>query len=430
MPVDPYDDRSGVPAGDPFEDRLSAALQATGSTFDTDRAALAAGGAARGRRRQLLRRTAVVGSVAGIALVGVGGALLVPWGGSSAAQPSSVAAQPRPAGSKSSPSPSPSPAVFSRDDMIRTLEKLLPGGTFSGQDGRGTDGRFPPSAQVVFDDGKGASAVSVGVDRVQPGSDQARQATQCPDKVFTLFDACTTTHLADGSVLMVLQGYEYPDKREDTKMWTAELITPAGQHISVQEWNAAAEKGSPVTRPEPALSVARLTEVATAKEWREVADARPAPEEPSAPSAPAPPEPDGKAIVRTLTGLLPKGMKVVTKSADDTEFAYLVLDDGKGRSYVQINVQPRMSDLAGELFGGAEKLPDGTLVTSRQGPGEKGGSGVVMWTVDTLRTDGLRVVISGFNAAGQQTDATRATPALTMKQLRTIAVSPKWRTLG
>ncbi|MFE2583548.1 hypothetical protein ACFXGE_26555, partial [Streptomyces sp. NPDC059378] len=104
MPVDPYDDRSGVPAGDPFEDRLSAALQETGGTFDTDRAALAAGGAARGRRRQLLRRTAVVGSVAGIALVGVGSALLVPWGGTSATQPSSVATQPRPAGSKSASS--------------------------------------------------------------------------------------------------------------------------------------------------------------------------------------------------------------------------------------------------------------------------------------------------------------------------------------
>ncbi|MER5601691.1 hypothetical protein [Streptomyces sp. NPDC002265] len=423
MPVDPYDDRSGAPAGDPFEDRLSAALHETGGTFDTDRAALAAGGAARGRRRQLLRRTAVVGSVAGIALVGVGGALLAPWGGTSAAQPSSVATQPRPAGSKSASSS----AAFSRDDVIRTLEKLLPGGKFSGQDGRGTDSEFPPYAQVVFDDGKGASAISVGVGRVRPGGKQARQTTQCPDKVFTLFDACTTTHLADDSVLMVLQGYEYPDKRENTKMWSADLITPSGQHVSVREWNAAAEKGSPVTRPEPALSVARLTELAAAKEWREIADTQPAPEEPAEPVTPAG---DGKAIVRTLTGLLPKGMKVVAKSGEDTEFAYLVLDDGRGRSFVQINVQPGSSDLAGELFGGAEKLPDGTLVTSHQGPGEKGGSGVVMWTVDTLRTDGLRVVISGFNAASQQTDATRATPALTMKQLRTIALSPKWRTLG
>ncbi|MFG2945137.1 hypothetical protein [Streptomyces adustus] len=429
MPVDPYDDRSGVPAGDPFEDRLSAALQQTGSTFDTDRAALAAGGAARGRRRQLLRRTAVVGGAAAVALVGVGGALLVPWGGGAAAQPASVATQPQPAESKSaseSASGSPS-AAFSRDDVIRTLVKLLPQGKVSGQDGRGTDGPYPPSAQVVFDDGKGASAISVGVARVRPGGQQARQATQCPDKVFTPFDACTTTHLADDSVLMVLKGYEYPDKREDTKMWSADLITPSGQHISVREWNAAAEKGSPVTRPEPALSVARLTEVAAAKEWREIADTQPVPQEPDEPTTP---EPDGKAIVRTLTGLLPKGMKVVTKSADNTEFAYLVLDDGKGRSYVQINVQPGMSDLAGELFGGAETLSDGTLVTSRQGPGEKGGSGVVMWTVDTLRTDGLRVVISGFNSASQRTAATRATPALTMKQLRNIALSPKWRNLG
>jgi hypothetical protein len=87
-----------------------------------------------------------------------------------------------------------------------------------------------------------------------------------------------------------------------------------------------------------------------------------------------------------------------------------------------------MSDVEGDLFGSdAEVLSDGTKVATHQGPGEKGGAGVVMWTVDTIRTDGSRVVISAFNSGAQDTTSTRTTPALTMKQLRAIALSPKWR---
>ena len=46
--------------------------------------------------------------------------------------------------------------------------------------------------------------------------------------------------------------------------------------------------------------------------------------------------------------------------------------------------------------------------------------------MDTLRTDGRRVVVSAFNSGAQETPATRQTPALTMRQLRAIALSPAW----
>ncbi len=61
------------------------------------------------------------------------------------------------------------------------------------------------------------------------------------------------------------------------------------------------------------------------------------------------------------------------------------------------------------------------------GRGERGET--VMWTADTIRVDGTRVVVSAFNAGNQESAATRATPALTMKELRTIALSPKWHEL-
>ncbi|MFF6805359.1 hypothetical protein [Streptomyces sp. NPDC012616] len=418
MPVDQH--------SDPFEERLSTALHEAGGAFDRPGGALAASGQARGHRMRLRRRAAVAGGVAGLALVGVGGTLLVPRGGAPAPNPSSVAA---------SGSTSAKPAAYSADDVFRTLKKLLPKGKLTKTEARGTDEELPPLALGVFDDGKGEGAVSVGLDRVRtdaPGKfDPVTAVMPCSDGGQSGFDSCRTDVLPDGSAVTVYQGYEYPDRREDTKAWGADLVTPAGQHVSVMEWNAAAEKGKPVTRPEPPLSTARLRTLAAASEWRRIVDAMP--REQQRPSAAAsastrPAEMAGWLILRKLSLLLPSSLKRVSYGSQETGYGYMVVDDGKGRSLVQVNVQPGMSDVADELFGdGSETLKDGTRVAVRQGPGEKGGAGVVMWTVDTLRKDGLRIVVSAFNAAEQNKAATRAEPALTIAQLRTIALSPRWR---
>ncbi|MGW3121241.1 hypothetical protein ACWDBW_29510 [Streptomyces sp. NPDC001107] len=402
--------------GNPFEEQLSAELRQAGDTFVADRPALVAAGELRGRRRLLLRRrAAVVGGVASLALVGVGGAALLPGSGSSARQDGASVGT----GSHTAAA---TPAPVSDDQLIRTLEGLLPKGKFSKAEARGS------YVQLVYDDGKGPAAVSVNLGRVQPGSDEARSTTECPGKVFAHYDACSTTRLPDASVVMVLQGYEYPDRRVDTKWWSAELVTPQGQHVSVSEWNAAAEKDAPISRAEPPLSAVQLRKLAAAGAWRDAIDAMP--QDTSRPTA----QPSDTAtaasvaVAPTLKSLLPKGkFKVSEDSGDDPGFGYLVLDDGKGESLVQVNVQADMSDAEGDLFGSdAEVLADGTKVATHQVPGEKGGAGVVMWTVDTIRTDGRRVVISAFNSGAQDTAATRKTPALTMKQLREIALSPKW----
>ncbi|MFE2418566.1 hypothetical protein [Streptomyces hokutonensis] len=401
-------------SADPFETRLAAGLREAGDAFETDRAALVTAGALKGRRRLLRRRNAAVMSgAAGIAVVGVGTALLLPSGSGTQASP---------AASASSSAPAPVP----RQTLISLLTRLVGDGAYTKVEARGTDEGPAPYVHVVYDDGKGKSAVELDLGRVEPGSDQARQATTCPAKVFTQYDACRTSRLADGSVVMILQGYEYPDRRVDTKLWRAELVTPQGQQVSVREWNAAAEKDSPITRPQPPLSPARLTKLVASKAWRQAIDATPE-ETPTA--APAPSDTAfGAPVAPTLKSLLPKGLTVSDSSDDDTGFGYLVVDDGKGKSLVQVNVQANMSDVEGDLFGSdAEVLSDGTKVATHQGPGEKGGTGVVMWTVDTIRTDGSRVVISAFNSGAQDTPSTRTAPALTMKQLREIALSPKWR---
>ncbi|MFD3452358.1 hypothetical protein ACFWVC_09260 [Streptomyces sp. NPDC058691] len=419
MPVEDHQEHD-----DRFEDRLGDALRHAGEDFEADRRALTAAGTARGRRLVRRRRAAIAAGVAAVAFAGVGGALLVPSSGDGHGQQSVAADR-----AIQSP-PAEDDGEISAADLVRTLKGLLPEGEFREEQGRGVGLGPGPYAQVVYDDGKGGGAVAVGLNRVDPDSEMSRQVTTCPDRTQVPHDSCSTTTLPDGSTLMLFQGYEYPDRRVDTKWWAADLVTPQGQLVNVSEWNAEAEKDAPVSREEPPLSLAQLQKVATAAAWRAAIDT--IPEEVRSPRAPTTEmaEADGAAITRTLVALLPTGVAVVTKGRPEAGYGYLVIDDGKGRSLVQINVQSDMSDAADELYGAdPEILPDGTKVATSQGPGEKGGSGVVMWTVDTMRTDGMRVVVSAFNSGSQHDAATRDTPALTMKQLRAIATSAKWRKL-
>ncbi|MEV3896895.1 hypothetical protein OG333_16010 [Streptomyces anulatus] len=173
-----------------------------------------------------------------------------------------------------------------------------------------------------------------------------------------------------------------------------------------------------------------------------VAESRPAPPSPAPaasaakdtgkPSAPAKdtgaqaPVLDYTLLMPTFRALLPEGLSVGEETDTGGEFASVVVDDGEGRSLVQINVQADMRDVADDLYGEATTLPDGTLLATSKEPGEKGGAGVVQWTADTMRPDGMRVVVSAFNSGAQSTPATRPEPALTMDQLVALATGPQW----
>lgn len=399
---------------DPFEDRVAAELRDAGGRFDADPHALTTAGLARGRRLRLRRRAAVVGGAASLALVGVGGALLLPGGGSDP-DPSSVA---------SKPSATATVPPVSGQELISTLKEQLGYGKFSQETGRGT--ADSPYAWLVWDDGDGGSVVSVSMERVEPGTEQTRQWTECPDKTFTPYDSCRTSRLDNGSVLRILQGYEYPDKREPTKHWSADLITPRGQHVAVYEWNAEAEKGSPVTREDPPLDAAELKKLVTAPAWLTAVDAIPK-EDRSSLAKPEETSPASGDIRKDLAYLMPDGVKVVSRGGDESGWGYVVVDDGKGKSLVEINVQPNMGDLLGEsIFEGAEEVGDGTMLITREDAGDKDVSGAVRWTVDTVRINGLRVVISALNAGGPHDAPSRDKPALTMEQLKKIALSSKW----
>jgi hypothetical protein len=185
--------------------------------------------------------------------------------------------------------------------------------------------------------------------------------------------------------------------------------------------------GASVASSGPAAPTATTAPKATPTDARRAGEPSPdsSSPEPQDSGKPAPPL-DYTLLMPTFLGLLPEDLSVSGQTGGEDEFASVVVDDGKGRSLVQINVQRDMRDVAGQLYGEATTLPDGTLLATSKEPGEKGGAGVVWWSADTMRPDGMRVVVSAFNSGEQSTPATRPEPALTMDQLTALATSPEW----
>ncbi|WP_434594184.1 hypothetical protein [Streptomyces sp. A5-4] len=313
-------------------------------------------------------------------------------------------------------------------ELVEIFEGLLPEGQkLTDTDARGTES---PSVSGVIDDGGGGAAISLALSRVHPAQESSRQQIECPDKSLVPHHACTTDELPDGSVLMTFQGYEYPDRRVDTKSWRAVLLSREGFQVDVSEWNAPAQKSAGITRPNPPLSADQLKTLVTSEKWDRVLKELPAPDEPGLPGGPQD-EVDEATIRTTLTGLLPKGLKV-RPGQGQSGYSSVTVDDGRGRSQVEINVQPNMADAVGDLTSGGgdvSTLPDGTTVILSESDGDKGVGGAVVWTADTIRKGGLRVVVSALNAPGPHSAPSRVEPALTMKRLKAIATNAQWATL-
>ncbi|MFJ9845705.1 hypothetical protein ACIRYZ_35750 [Kitasatospora sp. NPDC101155] len=426
---------------DKFEDDLLYAITRTGEGFrpeQADQAGLVAGGYQRGRRLWRRRSTAaVVGGAAALALVGTG-AVYLTGSGSPSSETGTVAAASSGAVSSStaavtpasatSATAAPATAPVSGGEVLAAFKALLPKGQTSDASGTGTDdksgkpggGSFA-GANLIFDDGQGQAAMGISISRLGKNSPNLTQNV-CPDKKLVPYDACTSTPLPGGGSLTILQGYEYPDKRATTKWWNARLIGQDGRQIELSEWNSPAEKGSPDSRPTPPLSPEQLKAIVTDKSWDRVVASIPEPK----PVKPRDTSKDYSAdeILQTVAKLLPNGLTETEASGDGFGYANFVLDDGKGKSMVQLNVQDwsHSEDVKGQLFGNAQALPDGTKVVIRKEGGNPG-----MWTVDTLHPDGLRVVISSFNSGTQKTPATRKTPVLSNDQMQAIAAAPVWK---
>ncbi|MEW2418562.1 hypothetical protein AB0953_33445 [Streptomyces sp. NPDC046866] len=411
----------------PFEDELGEALRRAGDGFTTDRHALVEAGERRGRRLVARRRAAVIGgSVLSLALIGAagaytGGLLDGPERLDVAAPPTPQAGQSGKNGGPDARKPSGTGAV-SGTQMVAILKELLPPGDFSPDNVSGTE-TSTPSVGGVYDDGKGKSTILFGLGRVDPDGFNTRQLTECGDKNLQEYDDCTVEQLPDGSKVLVEQGYEYSDRRANTKVWRATLVTPQGFHVQASENNSPAEKGAGTSRTNPPLTPAQLKAVVTSDKWRPALNDLPAADEEGFRPGPSTPLRDKEGL-EALEGLVAKyGIPVASKGGEHG-YGYVVLDDGKGTSLVQVNV---VEDHGAADFPDGHEAPlaDGTRVKVTQRPAEKG-KGVVEWTVDTLRKNGLRVTLTAYNTANISGGATRKAPALTLEQMKELATAPAW----
>ncbi|MFE0705139.1 hypothetical protein [Streptomyces sp. NPDC058872] len=414
-----------------FEEELGAILRSAGDGFEVDdRRELVAGGLQRGRRRLVRRRLAVTGGVLALAAVGVGGvyggSLLGPAGRVTTA---SVAAPPQATGTEEPAKPLPFTVEIPLKDIAAVLQAHTPAGQwqFDGLEGTGQ------ALAGVYDDGEGKAGVTVGLYRAGEGSEAGENQITCPDEVVVPVDGCSTGTLPGGDRFMIFQGYEYSDKRDGTKNWSAVLLTKDGFLIDVDEYNAPAEKGTEATRENPPFTPAQLKALIAADAWRPLLDQFPAlPTGPGTGTGGSRPTtaPEQAAVQATLRSLLTQDL-TITHTAGEGSHGYVVVDDGKGKSLVAVDVQPAAGEAVAGLFtgDGVVILPDGTKVTYAQQPGEKGGEGVVWWKVDTLSPEGFRVIVSAYNAGSLHEAATRPEPALSMEQLKELALSPKWKNL-
>ncbi|WP_431961875.1 hypothetical protein [Actinacidiphila sp. bgisy160] len=408
----------------PFEDDLGAALRRTGDTFGTDSRALVAAGLIQGRSLRRRRTAAVTGTVAAVVAAGVTAGLVLPGGTTQKAGPAATST-PDPART----SKGKGGRTISDAQMLGLFEQLLPKGEILSGRASGTrhaKGRPPaPYAEVVWDDGDGASTISIGFNRVEAGQSE----TECPDLAFMKQGTtCTRTELPGKSVLVIVKGWEYQDSRQGPKSWRATLTTRDGRQIMADEWNAPAEKGKPTTRENPPLSADQLGALVRAPQWEGVFADFPVASGKAARPGSVSAEPGGDAIVKVLTSALPQGLKV-SAMAGESGYAHVTVDDGHGATFVEVNVQRwAKKNLKDLRFPNPTILPDGTKVVTRQGG--SGEPGVVQWTADTLRPDGLRVVISELNSGGYHRPPTRSAPALDMDALVAAATDAKWKTFG
>ncbi|MER5865171.1 hypothetical protein [Kitasatospora sp. NPDC002040] len=412
-----------------FEAELASALTRVGATFRTETARLDAVGLERGRRAWRRRRAGTaLGTALALALVG-GSVYLVALGGPAVSTGPAISSEapvpPNPSGTRSaapSSTRTSGPVLVPTERVLTALRASLPTGTFSGVEGLEDQDIEIDGAMVSlrFDDGRGVSAVSVSVTRRAPRTAAAAQQL-CVTRSGGSAEGCRTSTLADGSVLTVFQGLEFPDGRADTKLWSAVLSGPDGRLIELTEWNAPASKGEPVSRPAPPLTADQLTAAVTSRAWDPIVAVLP----PARGEVSASRLPSGQ-IVLIASKLLPAGLVPAHADPGGSGEAHFTVDDGAGASLVEIGLQ---------------HWPDpGTLREQDRPPGWRTlADGSWLWEteegtnprhrrVEAVRRDGIRVVVSAYNSGAVTELATRQAPVLTVEQMRAIALSPAWTT--
>lgn len=284
-------------------------------------------------------------------------------------------------------------------------------------------------AQVVVDDGKGGSLLSLTIATSKP-------ITSCAG-----LDHCKVQ--PDGSVLRSFANQSLKDPRRNPggiKRTVVEIYRPDGRTISLQHFNASLSIVQH-TRPAPLLTVAQLTAIATSTDW--VYPATP-------PAAPRPPQQgDGKATVpleqtlRTLKSVLPKGLQLTRPETwgggeDGFNGASYVVNDSRGAARVDVYLtyETPVTKCTGEGPQHCTVRADGSVTgwsknEPTYGDERQAINGVLANRVEIHYPDGRTISMTSYNGPSEKDDKhTRALPTFSTAQLLAMAGKPGWKFPG
>ncbi|MFJ4486520.1 hypothetical protein ACIP3D_29705 [Streptomyces longwoodensis] len=420
-----------------FEDEVGRALRLTAGAYSTEQRLLAERSLARGRRRVARRRIAVAGgSAMAAALVAVAG---VQWGGLGDG------------GGRGNPAAtSGSDHDYRRFSVTREEMKNI---LFNGMERAGVATAHPEvtaagssgpdrpaTASFDFGDGWGRARVTLSVRRVDPAQPGLKKLITCPPRAGSPYEECTTQ-----SDNRAVKGYTGAGKAGGVKKWAVTMLSSNGYVIDVATYNipspataratpGAGEGGTPTggvrvtptataSSPDPATSLSRNPRMNPGK-LRSLAmyvDASFTGTGDPNPFGTVPPgsRPEPGDILPVLKSLLPKRLHVYSEGGTGADGHVVVVDPEKGdTTYIQA------VRTAGDKEFWSETLPDGTKVGTRRTAGEQ--PGVIELRADALRVNGLWMSLTAYNAPSPTSKKRGAEPAVTLDELKAMAVSRAW----
>jgi hypothetical protein len=244
------------------EEHIKQAMREAANGIEPPVSDLVIGGLARGRHYRRRRAAAMAGGALTAAVLTTGAVLFVPdlLNDSPDVVADAVADGDNPAALDTIDSGLPK---ISPGNVVDTLSSLLPPGEIDVQVAETIETGASVRWEIVYDDGAGESYL-YGYASVAATPEDL----ECP--IITNGGGCEVTLLDDGSQVMQIAGEYYPNagQEPDRLQWSTLVIRPDGFVFSIAEINAPTEKGSPVTRPEPPLSLDQMKAIVTDKAWQ------------------------------------------------------------------------------------------------------------------------------------------------------------------
>ncbi|MEU4095922.1 hypothetical protein [Streptomyces sp. NPDC026673] len=324
-------------------------------------------------------------------------------------------------GSSPSPANSRVGAGVSLEDLSIILQDMLPTGKAVALPTE-AESRRAKNFGISYDDGHGAVRIVVSLQRVPDLN--SSELTRCPLISRSPTSRCTRSVNVDGSVLVLNQEYEGVQE-VGVQRWSAVATSKDGRQTVISEWNRASEQEDMPSRPNPSLSLKQLEAIATDRRWDFAFSGIEAPSPQPDPSAGLMTKEEILAVVKAS---LPRRIRTSGEEGDPRGYADLKVRDKQGESLLEIQLQrwkpedPRMA----QLFKDGVVKPNGIRLLIRQGPYGHKGAGAISWTADSLRLNGLRVIVTAHNAAAYGVDAVRKEPALSVGELTDLALNDAW----